>query len=298
VNDETKGMDRLTKQLYYIPTIIGKMGVSIAEAQKALNADYVHTVTQILRLLHVSTQGDPSTKNTPAPDWTVLSDVLKQLAPPRYQFTESTLEFGADLSESLDLAGGIGVGFGMAGITVNASFSMGYARDYRAAAKITSVLHAIPPDTTFGAKLLERAKEIESSNLPLPSNSVVEKVLWDEVAELRKTLTGKDMPAITMSLDKATIELKGVTSTTKVKVNVTRIGEFTDDVKIEYIGVPADITFAPASGAAVIQKGKVELEITITAGPNAIVGTKTVTIKGTSATVASKSSELTISFTK
>ena len=44
-------MDRLTGQLNFLPSIIGKMGLSIAEAQKEFNADYVTNVAKLLGLI-------------------------------------------------------------------------------------------------------------------------------------------------------------------------------------------------------------------------------------------------------
>jgi hypothetical protein len=43
--------DRLTGQLYHLPSIVGKLGISIANAQKALNADYLENIRQLLVMI-------------------------------------------------------------------------------------------------------------------------------------------------------------------------------------------------------------------------------------------------------
>ena len=171
-------LDRLTSQLNYLPAIIGRMGLNIAEAQQAFNADYVRTITNLLILMNAARDESESSS---------LSDsILKELAPSRYQFTESTIDFSADLAESLDLGASVGVGFGMAGFVINASASVAFGYDYRASARITSTLHAIPADREFGAKLLARAKEIKTEGVELPDRTAMEEMVWAELDKLRQ----------------------------------------------------------------------------------------------------------------
>lgn len=177
-------MDRLTSQLNYIPSIIGSMGINIAEAQQMLNADYVKTLTEIVKLYNDNAPEDETADAGSA----ALLDVLKQLAPSRYRFTESTIEFRADLAESRDIAGGAGIGFGMAGFAVNASFSLSYGMDYRAAARISSVLEAIPPGREFGEKLMKGAQESDTSNLTLPDRSEADRAVWEQVGKFREAI--------------------------------------------------------------------------------------------------------------
>jgi hypothetical protein len=179
-------MDRLTGQLYHLPFIIGQMGLSIANAQKAFNVDYVENVTKILALID-RTLGDAD--EVQAEKAQAVAALLEALAPSRYQFTEATLDFSADLAETLDVAGSAGLGFGSAAITVNAALTLGYGYDYRAAARITAKLHAIPANPELGKALIERAREIHSDKMTLPELSEVEKEIWDGVAGIYAALT-------------------------------------------------------------------------------------------------------------
>lgn len=281
-DEPKKGMDRLTSQLYYIPGIIGKMGISIAEAQTMLNADYVRTLTQLMVLFKNSSDGKPGETAPAAPDWALFSEILKQVAPSRYQFTESTIEFSADLSESLNIAGGVGVGLGMAGVTVNASLSMGYARDYRAAARITSVLHAIPANEAFGNTLLNRAAAITDSNLPLPSKAVVDKALWDEVAAQRKALTGKSAPDVKkFVLDVPSDVALKIGASVDIKIGIKRADDFKGEVTITLSGLPANVT-GPANNAITVPADKSEGTLKLDAAAGAQAKTSAVKFEGKS----------------
>lgn len=180
-------LDRLTSQLGYLPFLVGRMGISIAEAQQALNADYLRTLSQLLVLIKASTDGG-------AVDQETLKKVLSSLAPSRYQFTETTIDFSADLSERMEAAGGGGLGLGLGAFAINASFAIGFAYDYRASARVTAVLHAIPPDTDFGDKLLSQAAQLKTENVKLPDKTDTSQMVWEQVDTLRQILGGKELP--------------------------------------------------------------------------------------------------------
>lgn len=190
---DPEGMDRLTKQLHYIPFIIGRMGINIAEAQQMLNADYVRTLRRLLVLIQAATKQDAGGSAEPKPDPALMTTILKSLAPSRYQFTESTLEFSADLAESMDLGVSLGLGAGFSGFTINASMAIGYGYDYRSAARVTSVLHAIPSDTEFGETLLQSAAAIRDGKIELGSGSGVDDAIWEELDKLRQITGGSEM---------------------------------------------------------------------------------------------------------
>lgn len=191
-------MDRLTGQLNFLPSIIGKMGLSIAEAQKEFNADYVTNVAKLLglisRTLPAAQDASAAAGAAQGADadqrLTAVWDLLKSLAPPRYQFTETTIEFRADLAESKDVNVQAGLGVGMYGVTVNAGLTLGFGYDYRSAAQITSVIHAREAGSALADALLARAKEIDASQLDLPSLSTVEKDQWDATANIVNSLFG------------------------------------------------------------------------------------------------------------
>lgn len=193
-------MDRLTGQLHHLPFIIGQMGLSIANAQKAFNVDYVENIKKLLGLID-RTLGSPPPDAATDPDAhaarvVAVKQLLEALAPSRYQFTEATLDFSADLAETLDIGANAGLGFGTAAITVNAALSIGYGYDYRAAARITAKMHAIPASPDTAKALIERAGEIHKDKLDLPALSTVEKSIWDGVSAVMASLTNANRPAV------------------------------------------------------------------------------------------------------
>lgn len=195
-------MDRLTGQLYHLPFIIGQMGLSIANAQKAFNVDYVENVKKLLAMIKDTIGEAQATAEAGAANeeakaaaakeleqrLQVIKTLIEALAPSRYQFTEATIDFSADLAETLDIGAQAGLGFGTAAITVNASFALGYGYDYRAAARITAKLHAIPASPDVSKAMLERAKEIDKDKLAMPDRSKVEADIWNAVADVHKAL--------------------------------------------------------------------------------------------------------------
>jgi len=188
-------MDRLTGQLYHLPSIIGRLGLSIAAAQKAFNADYVDSVSTLMGLIE-RTLGEAKDDDDKKAKAEAVMSLLEALAPSRYQFTETTIDFSADLAETFDVAGSAALGFGAKAITVNAAYSMGFGYDYRAAARITSKIHAYPPNAEMAKTLLERAAEIDKQKLDLPELSEVEKKIWDSTAAIYNALTGSDVKKV------------------------------------------------------------------------------------------------------
>lgn len=191
-------MDRLTGQLNFLPAIIGKMGLSIAEAQKEFNADYVTNVAKLVALISRTlpkAQNAVDAESAPQAEdvdqrVTAVWELLKSIAPPRYQFTETTIEFRADLAETKDVNVQAGLGAGMYGVTVNAGLTLGFGYDYRSAAQITAVIHAREAGMSLADALLARAKEIDATQLDLPSLSAVEKDQWDATANIVNALFG------------------------------------------------------------------------------------------------------------
>lgn len=191
-------MDRLTGQLYHLPAIIGGLGISIANAQKALNADYVESITKLMGLIQATlgrAQNDEDAKARAA----AISDLLQSLAPSRYQFTETTIDFSADLSETFDSATQVGLGVGTSAVVLNAAYSKGFGYDYRAAARITSVLHAYQDET--GQQLIQRAGNIRSDKLAMPALSKVEADIWNSVSNIYNSLLADDNNAAPGEVD-------------------------------------------------------------------------------------------------
>ena len=79
-------MDRLTGQLYHLPGIIAKLGISVANGQKALNAEYLNNIKMIMSMINETLGGVDAAAEAKVE---MVKDLLKELAPSRYQFTEN-----------------------------------------------------------------------------------------------------------------------------------------------------------------------------------------------------------------
>ena len=181
-------MDRLTGQLYHLPGIIAKLGISVANGQKALNAEYLNSIKMIMSMINETLGGvDAATEAKVG----MVKDLLKELAPSRYQFTETTLEFSADLSERKSSQMQAALGGGFAGVTLSVGYAQAFGYDYRAAARITTVLHAIPANEAVFGPLLERAKDIDTTKLELGTKTEIEQETFDGIANITKALASK-----------------------------------------------------------------------------------------------------------
>ena len=179
---------RLIKDLAHVPEIVASLGLSIADAQHALNVDYLDSLNRIIAMSR-SFLGDPELTDADARAF--LEAMLKQLAPARYQFTETTLTVRLNLAQRLDAAGQVGFGVGTGAIAVNAGFALAYGFDYRAAAECRTVLHAHSADTNVMDKLLARAKDLAATAVELPPLHQHEKALTESANEVFTKMVGK-----------------------------------------------------------------------------------------------------------
>jgi len=185
-NGKEPVMDRLTGQLYHLPAIIGNLGISVANAQKALNSDYLRNIQIVLDMINKMLENQPE----PAPDKVaMIKELLKQMAPSRYQFTQTTLEFYADLAErkSTQLQGAIGAGF--SAVTISAGYARAFGYDYRAAARVTAVLNALPANDASFQALIDQAKDIKIKAEDLPAKYEIEKEIFNGLATITNALS-------------------------------------------------------------------------------------------------------------
>jgi len=176
---ETKTSE-LTEQLNSVASIVGNLGISIAEAQTRMDAAYVKSLTEVMAITS-KLQGTTAAK-TPSPE--AVLTLLKAIGPSRYQFTETTLKVRLDLSKSLDVSGSLGLGASFGAVAVNAALTVGYAYDYQAAAECTTVIHAVPTDDKVMTALLARAKEVGDKLPALPQRSAVDGELLKQLQSL------------------------------------------------------------------------------------------------------------------
>lgn len=195
-------MSDLIKDLSKVPNIIGGLGISIANAQKAFDVNYLESLERILALIKIMLGGKKADAGGNPANLTeeekknlegmsqAIQEMLMKLAPSRYQFTETTLNVRLDLAQSLQVGGTVGLGFGVGAISVNAAFTIGYRFDYRAAAECRTVIHAYPADQATFAALLGRADKLGDKVLELPPRSEVDKALFDKSSALLEKMTG------------------------------------------------------------------------------------------------------------
>jgi len=176
----------LIDDLYNVPSIIGALGLAVGESQKLFNLDYLRNVKELLPLAeslskHIAGEDKPNKA--------FLMELLKMLLPSRYQFTETTLVVRMDLAQSLQASGAAGLSFGYGAVAINAAMSVAYGKEYRAAAEVTTVLHAIPADLTTMTTLLGRPDGIKKTAPALPEKASLNEKQIDAVLEIAKLVT-------------------------------------------------------------------------------------------------------------
>lgn len=181
-------MSKLTDDLRQIPNIIGSLGLAIAEAQKHFDDSYLRSLERLAVIAKSILMPDH-----PAATEDFLSKLIATAAPTRYQFTQTTLSVKMDLSESKDSSVAGGLGFGFAGVVVNAAFSYGYSQDYRAGAEVSTVLHAVlPQDNTEVFKTLI-SKDVQG-DLQLPPRSDLDQRVIDSMNAVARLVGANPSP--------------------------------------------------------------------------------------------------------
>jgi hypothetical protein len=177
----------LIQDLQHVPEIIAGLGLSIASAQHALNVEYLDALERVIALAK-SLRGDA--KLTDKDDQAFIEALIKQLAPARYQYTETTLAVRLNLAQRMDASTQVGLGVGFGAVSVNAAFAMAYGFDYQAAAECKTVIHAREADTNVMDKLLARATAINDKALDLPAQHPHEKELIAKASTIFEKLVG------------------------------------------------------------------------------------------------------------
>src|SRR5262245_49877248 len=137
-NDLTKFYDSLET----LPKLIGDLALSVAEAQRRLDQNYIESLTAIAGVFSQIVKGNEATVEQ-------FSALFKAMGPSRYQFTETVVEVRADLQMTTMSQTQIGVNVGFpapVAVAVNASYTRRNAYDSRASTVIRTVLNAIPSD--------------------------------------------------------------------------------------------------------------------------------------------------------
>jgi hypothetical protein len=184
----------LIDSLAAVPGIIADLGLSIAEAQKALNLEYLNALERVFVIAQAINAKPPAKTGAPqdkVPEGTAaaMQAVLEAFTPTRYQFTETSLAVRLDLARSLRAGATVGGGAALGAVLVNAALTVGYGYDFRGAAEVRTVLHAAPPGADLN-KLIERAAKLGENDSILPtidSTSITKQV--EKAAEIYFKLT-------------------------------------------------------------------------------------------------------------
>jgi hypothetical protein len=191
----TKNVNELIDSLAAVPGIIADLGLSIAEAQKALNLEYLNALERVFVMAQaINAKKAPKAagaadESVPEGTAAAMQAVLEAFTPTRYQFTETSLAVRLDLARSLRAGATVGGGAALGAVLVNAALTVGYGYDFRGAAEVRTVLHAAPPGADLN-KLTERAAKLGEAGLTLPTidfSSITKQV--EKAAEIYSKVT-------------------------------------------------------------------------------------------------------------
>jgi hypothetical protein len=169
---------RLVNDLSYLPAILGRMGLSVAEAQDELNNGYVQAVAELVKLLGdfvpKSDRRRSSTRRSPHSccNWprAAISSVKRPSISARIWPRASMPVASGELR------------LGTKAVALNAAMAVGFGYDYRAAARITCKLHALPAGKDIASELLARVGTIDSTPLLKDSSKCLRRPVTDTKA--------------------------------------------------------------------------------------------------------------------
>jgi hypothetical protein len=167
--------DDFYNNLQTLPKLISDLALSVAEAQRRMDVNYMTDLTAFLKIassMYATQAGTAGagtaggSGGTSAPTDQVIG-LFKTMMPSRYQFTETVVEVRADLQMTTgsEFKGSLGINVPTA-VTVNASYTKRTATDYQAAALIRTVLTAVPADPGVMQSLLTAAQQAPGAALP------------------------------------------------------------------------------------------------------------------------------------
>ncbi|HEX8149843.1 MAG TPA: hypothetical protein VF591_21865 [Pyrinomonadaceae bacterium] len=138
--------------LQTLPRLISDLAMSVAQAQTRLDENYVKELAAFTSVILPLLKDGPGKADE-------YINLFKNIAPSRYQFTETIVEVRADLqmtsATGTDVSGQVGINTPVFAVAVNASYSRRSAQDYRAAALVRTQLNAIPSNQDILTKLLD-----------------------------------------------------------------------------------------------------------------------------------------------
>jgi hypothetical protein len=174
-------IDKFYNELQTVPKLLRDLALGVAEAQRALDHDYLENLTEFTKVIRNAVSPNPQSP-IPAADYIGL---FKAMAPSRQQFTETTAEVHADLqlasASEINVGGEFGLKAAIFAVAVNASYARRNAYNYQAAATIKTVMHSVSADPGVMEKLVTRAASVPSAENPKDGR-------WQAVATAFKDL--------------------------------------------------------------------------------------------------------------
>ena len=159
-------IDRFYNELQTVPKLLRDLALGVAEAQRALDHDYLENLTEFTKVIRNAVFPNPESP-FPAADYIGL---FKAMAPSRQQFTETTAEVHADLqlasASEINVGGEFGLKAAIFAVAVNASYARRNAYNYQAAATIKTIIHSVSADPGVMEKLVTRCASAPGVETP------------------------------------------------------------------------------------------------------------------------------------
>ena len=143
-------IDKFYSSLQTLPRLISDLALSIAEAQRRMDQNYMEDLAAFAHIILPLLQDGTGKADQ-------FLSLFRAMAPSRYQFTETVVEVRADLqmTQASEFELGVGITTPVYAIAINASYTKRSAYDYQAAALIRTQLNAIPSNPDLLDKLLD-----------------------------------------------------------------------------------------------------------------------------------------------
>lgn len=177
---------QLIEDLSNVPNIISSLGLGIAAAQKAFNLEYLNGLERLFAIAK-ELHGADNEERDKFKD--LFMNMVQTMAPYRYQFTETTLAVRMDLAQSVQKGTSGSLGVSVGAVTLNAAMTEGFSSNYRAAAEVKTVLHAVPFDPAQVAVLIANANALNDKDLTLPEGAEVDNAYMTKSAEILEKVT-------------------------------------------------------------------------------------------------------------
>lgn len=188
-------MSKITKDLNSVAGIIGNLGLSIAQAQRELNLDYLDAIERLTVLARsIGTAPEPGDTEAREKERAFFVSFLTKFAPTRYQYTKTNLDVRLDLAQTLSASGGAGASASLGAVAVNAAFSFSYGSQYQAAAECKTVIDAVMPDAdaNFFKDLMSFAEKAADGELQQPERATdIDKEIIEKTQSFAEDLLGK-----------------------------------------------------------------------------------------------------------